>query len=91
METHAHLCPVIEGVSFIAVNAGVHVRALILREALEVAFGAGPDPQTWLKAFHAHESAIVGMARVRHALAPRERVVVLRSRHFEHWRDVHAV
>ena len=91
METHAHLCPVIEGVSFITVNAGVQVRALILREALEGVFGAGSDPQSWLKAFHAHEPAIVGMARVRHALAPRERVVLLRGRHFEHWRDVHAV
>lgn len=52
----------VEGVAFRMMRKGSPVRCVILRDALESAFGAGADPQSWLRAFRCNEEAIVEVA-----------------------------
>src|SRR5688500_17886553 len=79
MSEAARLCRIVEGVEFTVVEQGITIRALILRDALERFFGADETPDSWIKAYRAHQDAIDCAAadRFRSDLAPS--VVLLRG------------
>lgn len=61
----AKLCRIVEGVEFVVREQGVRIHALILRDALEVFFGAGASPESWLLAYTRHRNEIDCAAIVR--------------------------
>jgi hypothetical protein len=81
--TEATLCPVVEGLVFYIDFLRKPIRVLILREALEAAFGAGPSPESWLETFEAHQGLITGIASAIYTRAPHGNFLLLRARHFD--------
>lgn len=79
MSDAAKLCRIVEGVEFTVVEQGITIRALILRDALESFFGADDTPESWIRAYRAHQDTIDCAAadRFRSDLAPS--VVLLRG------------
>jgi hypothetical protein len=73
------LCTVVEGVEFTVYEQDIRIRALILRDALESFFGASESPQSWQRAYKAHQDAIDCAAADRYRLDRSQRVVVLRA------------
>jgi hypothetical protein len=75
----------VEGVTFRMMRRGRPVRCVILRDALESAFGAGADPQSWLNAFRYNEEAIVEVAASQPDAAGDAPLVLLRGHDFPAW------
>jgi hypothetical protein len=82
MNPSAHLCKVVEGVEFTVRRPGINVRGVILRETLELLFGADATPQSWLGAYQRHADEIDDVAVRSHERSPEQPLVVLREDRF---------
>jgi len=72
MGSTARLSNTVEGVEFTIQDGLTTIHAVVLRDALEVYFGADASPQSWLKAYVDHREAIERAAidRYRKRLGP---------------------
>ena len=75
----AKLCRVVEGVEFAVDEQGVVIRALILRDALELLFGADDSPASWLLAYSRYRDVIDCAAADRYRADFGPSIVVLRA------------
>lgn len=73
------LCPIVQGVEFTVVEQDVRIRALVLRDALEELFGAGPTPADWLRAYRENQDTIDCAAADRWRSDHAPNIVVLRA------------
>ena len=75
----ARLCRIVEGVEFTVDEQGVIIRGLILRDALEVFFGADETPASWLLAYSRYRDVIDCAAADRYRADLGPSIVVLRA------------
>jgi hypothetical protein len=75
----AKLCRIVEGVEFVVEEQGVIIRALILRDALEIFFGADDSPASWLLAYSRYRDVIDCAAADRFRADFGPSIVVLRA------------
>ncbi|HEX6704802.1 MAG TPA: DUF1488 family protein [Albitalea sp.] len=74
----AKLSSIVEGVEFTIHDGLVTVRELILRDALEVYFGAGASADTWLQVYQSNRAVIHAAAVKRYRAGPRPLFTILR-------------
>ena len=90
MGEKAKLCEIVQGVQFTVTGADETIRAIILRDALEELFGAGTEPDTWLKAYRKHQDIIDTAAADRYRREGQAALTVLRADRPEDFRFVAA-
>lgn len=83
MQELPQLCPFVEGVLFTVEVRGRMLRGLVLREPLQLLFGATAEAASWLRAYGDHRADIDAVALQQALERPVEpEIVVLRERDF---------